>query len=227
MNGDERTRQRERMRRMLRHARDAPAEREPLEDLARALDRLPADLANEGSSTLAVPWPRALTEQLAAAAAEIAAHEPDLAFTTAAEGLGAPHLEIWRLGAEGTAGEATKRTGCTCSALPRRNQGEPYEHPWPTAAVLIEGTLVEHGASGETREHQRGTVLLRPRGSRYRVTVPGPDPAVLLTATGAWGDGRTRGNRQAEAPGSPPPAEPPKPAEGSGPETARARTHYR
>ena len=124
MNGDERTRQRERMRRMLRHARDAPAEREPLEDLARALDRLPADLANEGSSTLAVPWPRALTEQLAAAAAEIAAHEPDLAFTTAAEGLGAPHLEIWRLGAEGTA-EGTRRTGCTCSAPRQRNRASP------------------------------------------------------------------------------------------------------
>ena len=169
-----------------------------LSAMAEAADRLPDPIRGE-TLCRAAPAPAEMTRHLREAAEEVTDHEPDLAFTTEAEGMGPPHLEIWRLKAEARS-DGTEEQGLYVQRNCGQGPQEANEHPWGTAMLLLEGQVAEHARDGGLRQHEPGDTMLRPAGTRYRLTVsPGDDPAVLLLATGRMSEEPESGRPAASA----------------------------
>ncbi len=194
--GEARRRQREAIRAVLRDVTGPEVRSWDLERLADALGSIPEPLANEGLARTRPASAPAVTDTLRALCRQVTGDPPDMAFAygSATE----PYLRIWRLAASAHP-DGSEERGLYTEVLAADEPPELHGHPWPVASLLVDGTAVEHGPGEPSAPLTPGALVLRPRGSLYRLTLGGAPagPAVLLMATGAAGRPGGGGQRDA------------------------------
>ena len=195
--GEARRRQREAIRAVLRNVTGPEVRSWDLEQLAEALGSIPEPLADEGLARTRPASAPAVVDTLRALCRQVTGDPPDMAFAygSATE----PYLRIWRLMASPHP-DGSEERGLYIEVLAADEPPELHGHPWPVASLLVDGTAVDHGPGEPSAPLAPGTLVLRPRGSLYRLTLGGAPagPAVLLMATGAAG--RPGGSGQRDTP---------------------------
>ena len=178
------------IRAVLCHRTGDTSRRWNIEAMADGLGGLPTELCGESLTRTRRGPGAGIVSALRGLCRQVMELPPDSGYRYAGELQGTPYVLIWRLEAEPDP-EVGEHYGLYVQLL---NNDEPegmHTHPWPTASLVLDGALVEHGSDNETATLKPGTLVLRPKGSEYRLTVDtdGDEkkPALLLIATGGTG----------------------------------------